>query len=789
MIDLRRATSLVLICALLFLALPLPALAAEVEGDLLVEVLTEEENPIEGAVVRVRDQEARRSALEETTGPDGTVRFKNLPIGNYTVEIEHAEFGRDRALVRVNAGVDNVFTGLLTPEGVEEVLVIQEDLLHVNTQDPTAGSTTRRDADFIDRQVTNSGSLQAVVSTVPGIQTNSLGQVHARGEHKSLTVSLDGIDLPVPLETSITQPIDPEFLEQLEVSTGNYDASQGGQLGVVLNAATFTGSKEPYAEVVARAGDKGQAEMLVRAAGTNEDETFSYFVGAKYSQSDLYLEPPHPDQQTLNNTGRSTNVLVRLKHHGEADEVGLTLSHVDNQIEIPQTPQNFAAGVRLDQDDQNSLALVSWKHELDEDSDLLLGLAYQRSRQRINNNGVFTPYFTVPEALNEELAEEGFPLDPEQPGSPYLPMTDLEVEQIQPSLEFTRRFGELHRVKAGLSANFINSRQSVDIIDAGGGGLLPNPTDFPGNVTRFRANIDRDGFIGGVYLSHTLPLSDEVILNYGVRADTFDNGLGVSTGQISPRVNLTFAPSETQALRLSYNRLFQPPPLELDVSGQTEVLPQRTHAYEISYENQFAKNAVARLAYVYKDFRDQIDVGLLIANSNVPVFAPINFARAYYSGVELSVNTFHETGWNGFLAATIGTSKPTEPGLFAGHFPEFNDHDQRVQVTGGLSHTWENGLTAGLDFLYGSGYPQEAIPLYNQVGIAPFGLAGDRFDRFITNLNLQWVNESEQGPDYGVGLQVLNLFDDRSVLNFLSEFSGTRFVQGRRFLFKAQVRF
>ncbi len=466
------------------------------------------------------------------------------------------------------------------------------------------------------------------------------------------------------------------------------------------------------------------------------------------------------------------------------------MSHQSASYGVPQTPQNFAAGVRQNANESNTLGLLSWNHELTEDDDILLGLAMQHNRQRISNNGVFTAFTAVPEALEEELAEEGFPLDPENPGSPYLPSTDLSITQIKPSLDYTHRFGENHRVKAGLTANFISSDQELAITDPGGGGGLPNPSPLGGTATSFAANVERDAFVGGVYMSHTVPLAETITLNYGLRAETFDNGLGISTGQISPRVNLAWAPTEEQAVRISYNKLFQPPPIELDISGQTEVQPQRTDAYEISYENQFAKNVVGKIAYVVKDYKDQIDVGLLIPNSNIPVFAPINFARAEYKGLEVSVSTFNDKGWNGFISGTFGTAKPTQPGIFAGHFPRFNDHDQRTQVTAGTSYTWENGLSAGVDVLYGSGYPQEALPLYNSVGITPYGLSGERQDRFITNLNIIYQPEAEGDEGtIGAGLQVFNLFDDRSLLNLFSEFSGTRFVTGRRFLLNLNARF
>jgi outer membrane receptor protein involved in Fe transport len=785
-----RWAFLSLACLSIFLLFQ-PTLAADDRGDLVVTVVSEDtEEPVEGALVKVMNRAKSKLLQEGTTDAEGIARFNGIPIGEVFVEATKDGVGLDRSLVTISAGSDNKFEAYLFPfEEDTAAIVVEGDLLLVNSSSPTDGATTRRDTEFMKRQIANGDNLQGVLSTVPGVQTNSLGQVHVRGEHKALSLSLDGVDLPIATESSITQPIDPEFLETADIATGMYDASQGGQLGAVVNAVTPGEGEDPFVNFEAKVGDFGQTDLILKTGGSNAANDASYFVGVRRRTTDLYLDSPNPNTQDLNNSGEMVSALIKLNRKTEKSRFGLTLSHQSADYGVPQTPQNFAAGVGQDQEDSNTLALFSWNQELTEDDDLLFGLAFQRNRQRTTNNGIFTPFTAVPEALEEELAEEGFALDPENPGSPYLPFTDLTITQFKPSMDYTHRFRENHRLKAGLSANFINSDQELSITDPGGGGGLPNPLGLPGNPISFRSNLERDAFVGGLYVSHTYPINDKLTVNYGLRADTYDDGLGISTGQISPRVNFAFAPTEEQSFRLSYNRLFQPPPIELDVSGGTEILPQRTDVYELSYENQFAKSWVGKIALVRKEFKDQIDVGLLIPNSNIPVFAPVNFARARYQGIELSVASQNETGWNGFVTATIGEAKPTEPGLFVDHFPEFNDHDQRVQTTAGLSHTWKNGLSTGVDVLYGSGYPQEALPLYNSVGITPFGLTGDRQSRFITNLNILYQPEEKDGGTLGAGIQVFNLFNDRSLLNLFSEFSGTRFVTGRRFLLNLNARF
>ncbi|MEW6281081.1 MAG: TonB-dependent receptor, partial [Candidatus Eremiobacterota bacterium] len=456
------------ITGLLVLAVAATAGAVEVLGDLQVEVLSAlTDKPVAGVTVTVRDRDGARPPQTATTDEAGLARFERLLTGDYAVEVAHDEYENQELQVRVAPDTVSRFQVLMIARGEETVVKVVRDRLLVNRSSPV--STTRRDSRAMER-ISGRDSVQSVVSTVPGIQTNSVGQLHARGEHKSVSLSIDGVNVPIPASSSTSQIVDPRFLEQLDVQTGGYDASVGGQTGAVLNLVTRGARKDVPVEVIARGGNVGQVEGLIRAAGANQEGTFDYFVGARAGRTDLRLEPPHPDQQTLNNTGTDTSLLVRFHGKTEDDDVGLTLSHQDGELGVPQTPQNFAAGVRQDQFDRNTLAVLSWRHRVSEPGELLLGLAYLNTRQRVRHNGVFTNWTPVDPAVEEELAEEGFPADPQNPGSPYLPTTDLTLRQFQPSLEYTHRLGDRDRVKVGVTADFIRSQQLVDVFDLGGGG-------------------------------------------------------------------------------------------------------------------------------------------------------------------------------------------------------------------------------------------------------------------------------------------------------------------------------
>lgn len=777
----RSMRYLLFVCLLVVLGLS-PG-AVEIQGDLLVEVLrADNDKPIVGAVVRVQDKGGLRAVEQKNTDESGRSHFTNLQLGEYYVEISHPDYAGERSLVKVNANAETTFRSLLDQAGKDKVIKFREDRLLVNSKDPNDGSVTRRDREFVQNQLADH-SLQGVLATVPGTNINSVGQIHVRGDHKSLNFQLDGVSLPIPPASSTTPPIDPDFLDQLEARTGGYNGSQSGMGGLVVSGITDWGSKEPYFELRPTVGTLGTQQMMMRLGGSNEDQSFSYMVGAKTGTTDLQFQAPNPDQQTLNNRGQNTNVVARFRVQGEDDQVGVTLSHQAGLYGVAQTPQNFAAGVRQHQEDTNTLALLNWKRKIDDDSDMQMALSYLRSRQSIRHNGRFTQFTAFDENLSEELAEEGFPADPTNPGAPYLPTTNTVITQIQPSLQYTRRLGENHRIVMGGDANFIRSAQDVDIIDAGGGGGLPQ------GALRFQSDIRRNAFSGGLFFSHTLPLADRFLANYGVRLDRFNDGLGVNTGQISPFVNLVYAPSAEDSVRFSYNRLFQAPPLELSMDFSAGTLPQRISLFELSYEHQFGDNLTGKVALVRKNFSDQIDIGQLVPIANIPVYAPVNFRRALYEGLELSLTSHNKVGFNGFLTGSISRAKPTEQGS-APEFPTYNDHDQRVQVTAGLSHTWDNGLTVATDCYYGSGYPQEALALYNAAGVSPYGLNAARVPRFLTNLSVNyWPKREKDSVEYGGSLQVLNLFDQRPLLNFFSDFSGTRFVQQRRILLNGMIRF
>ena len=96
----------------------------------------------------------------------------------------------------------------------------------------------------------------------------------------------------------------------------------------------------------------------------------------------------------------------------------------------------------------------------------------------------------------------------------------------------------------------------------------------------------------------------------------------------------------------------------------------------------------------------------------------------------------------------------------------------------GIDYTLPSQAFAGLDIYYGSG---EASSVLAPISASNSNVLnnGQRNSHYFVNLRLGYPHVA--GP-IGLELDIENLTNDVSVLNFNSGYSGTRFQQGRRIL-------
>ena len=310
-----------------------------------------------------------------------------------------------------------------------------------------------------------------------------------------------------------------------------------------------------------------------------------------------------------------------------------------------------------------------------------------------------------------------------------------------------------------------------------------NPIYAPTSATSPTLNVHRAGWYRAAYAQDTWKTSRRFTINYGLRMDWYRQSqtLGqpvIDTISLSPRINLSYTLDGLTSLRLSYNRLFNTPPLAQGAVVGQPIEPETLDQYDISVQRQLAPNQTLTLAYYIKDIRNQVDTGLLIPGSQIGLYSALNFQNGGVHGIEFSYDLVPglgkdrkpRSGIDTNLNYTYSIAAPSGVDNTGALVPTFNDHDQRNTLGFGLGYHWRNGALIGMELQHGSGLASSIVP--------PSAL---RTPRTQVNLHAGFGAQTFHNRG-GLNLDVENLFDDRTVINFQSGFSGTRFQQGRRVL-------
>ena len=326
--------------------------------------------------------------------------------------------------------------------------------------------------------------------------------------------------------------------------------------------------------------------------------------------------------------------------------------------------------------------------------------------------------------------------------------------------------------------------------------VLGNPVYLidPGAATP-TLNLKRNGYYNAAYVQDTWRASRKSTLNYGLRLDSYyqkleTQGYATATGgetYLSPRLNYAYAFTPATVGRLSYNKLFTQPPLAEGAVVGTVLKPEILDQYDASVEHQIGSTQTVKLAYYYKNIRNQNDTGILLPYTQIGAYTTLQYQYASVHGFELSydVSPKNNLGLGGYLAYTNSLAKPGGLDQTGSPAPDINDHDQRNTVSTGVSYTFPAGDLVGLDYYYGSG---EASSVLASIANSNVLNGGRRNSNQHMNVRVasrpNWI-----GNTLGAEIDVENIFDTRDVLNFNSGFSGTRFEQGRRVLFSLNGHF
>jgi hypothetical protein len=200
--------------------------------------------PLAGAVVQASSPSLQgvRSATSES---NGRFRFQAVPPGNYSVHATLSGFHAADLSATVTLDATATADFVLEPELREQVAVMGEAPL-VDTTSTTTGTTYTSD---VVAHLPVSRNYADIVRANPGVLTDN-GDTQGRSIALSIYGStsaenqwiIDGVNTTNVLKGIQGKAINNEFVQEVEVKTGGYQAEYGRALGGVINVITKSGS-------------------------------------------------------------------------------------------------------------------------------------------------------------------------------------------------------------------------------------------------------------------------------------------------------------------------------------------------------------------------------------------------------------------------------------------------------------------------------------------------------------------------------------------------------------------
>lgn len=621
-------------------------------------------------------------------------------------------------------------------------------------------------------------------------------------------------------------------------AVGNDAAGEAVNNGASTNGGTFTNNAAPSATGAQTAPREGEVARK-----------FRYFFNTTTRSTDNALELPQPDNQTAHNKGDAQSYIGRFDYlPSSRDTFTLTLNQAPGKTQVANRTglsdkyagvgQGYGyagavsradaissgnpllaetqdeAGQDIDQKDRNRFGILQYRHSFSDKLTSLFSVGGANSRLDVTNNNP---------SIYQDITTLGDRPDAAVEFSPTVSRRGRNA-QVEGSLTYAARS---HTLKAGfqndqqhgnesynlipgsqlaLNALFSSAPQLAGFLGDGDSGNLGTPQvdangdavlDANGNQVYLlnsgttalpTVTQKRSGYYRAAYVQDTWRVSPRFTANYGLRFDSFqrteqsgDDDFSIKKNFLGPRVNLSYALPGGFIARGSYNRLFIQPPVTQGATVGSFAQPETLNQYETSLEKQLSRRSSAKLSYYYKQIHNQLDIALLVPGSQIGIYSAVNLAHSQVHGLELSYDLAprNGVGLGGFLAAARSVAKFDDPDEGSG----FNDHDQRYTVSAGTDYTFKNGASAALTGYYGSGTASSAID-----GGIDSVFTGNRQSRTFVNTRLSTGPKLFAGHG-GLNLDIENIFDNRALINFGSDFSGTRFQQGRRVVLSAFASF
>ena len=699
--------------------------------------------PIADAEVVLKAENSQFTQTSRTSA-EGEFHFDLVPIGEYRITVNKADFGALEEKLAVLSGTAPILhIELKVAKQAQSVTVTSEaPPAQEESVTPTTLVTRKEIAETPGASLTN--SLAMITNYVPGAYYTH-DQLHVRGGHQ-VSWLIDGVSIPnTNIASNLGPQIDPKDIDTLEVQRGSYSADYGDRTYGVFNVAPRTGfERDNQAELILSAGNFYQTDDQVNFGGhTNK---FAYYASVNGNRTDLGLQTP--TSAVIHDQANGYGGFTSLTYNVDAqNQLRLVAQLRQDFYQIPIFPGQIQNDSNKERD---GFVLFTWARTFSPGLVLTVSPFYH-----YNNVSYASSPFDQPSSATETLSSN--------------------YEGGQANLSWIAKRNNL---RTGVFGFAEQSRQLF--------GLLCNQAGTCNTVNPLTTSPS--GGLAAAYVEDQVKVTSWFSLDGGIRQTHYS--AEVVENASDPRVGASLRiPKLNWVFRAFYGDFYQAPPLStisgplLDAATNQNLGFIPLHG-ERDEEHQYgvtiplwgwtidADNFLTRA----KNYFDHNNFN----NSNL--FFPITIQGARISGWELTLKS-PQIRKRAQLYLTYSNQLALGFGNINGGLTDFSfgngfgllDHDQRntLHLGGQFTLPWRS--YASTDIYYGSGFTNGDPTL-----------PGDHLQPHTTF-------DMTLGKDFGerVSLSVtgLNVANRRVLLDNSFTFGGTHWNNPREILVQLRYRF
>jgi outer membrane receptor protein involved in Fe transport len=633
--------------------------------------------------------------------------------------------------------------------------------------------------------------VERVVLQAPGVSQDSAasGLFHIRNDHANVQFRINGVMLPDGV-TGFSSFLDTDLIGSISLVTGALPAEYGlrttGLLDITTRNDIFTNS----GSIGYYGGSRGTIQpsfdyggticpatvsdgTKAAAAGTACIGGLQYFITGQYLQTTEGIENPLPTLNAIHDFSQQEKGFAYASTFLDPyTRLSLIAGTSTSNFQIPNVP-GAPLSMAIVPPVLGASAFNSAQLNERQDEDTQFGvLALQRSVDGFDGQ---LSYFTRYDNLH---------FMPDPTGDLLLNgiASDISRQMYTNGVQGDGSYviNAAHTLRAGFA---VSAEQAwVDNTS------LVQSTAVPFPLESITDDVNKLGWLAGVYVQDEWKITDQLTMNAGLRFDQMWEF--VDANQLSPRVSFTYKPFKDTTFHAGYARYFTPPVLveaaPADIAlfngttgappsgGTSPVLPERSHYFDAGVDQKIpfgcydaeGKDCTTLdlgLDAYYKIATDLLDNGNF---GQALVLSAFNYAKGINEGVEFSAK-YRSGNFQAYDNLAVGQEKATQvvsnqylfdnvtPLADLGGFTEFQyiqshwiytDHNQFVTGSAGLSYLW-NGTTVSTDMIYGSGL---------RTGDANIGVESP-YAQF--NVGLSHDFAMPDGKPLTVRFDVVNIFD------------------------------